>query len=217
MYIQVNDINLYYEVSGSGKPIILLHGNGEDHTIFDVLIKELSLSHQVFAVDSRNHGQSDKSTNCHYEVFRDDIIDFIKKLKLQEPIIYGFSDGAIIALLIAIKEPTLISKMILSGANYHPHGLNFKDYYMYKVLYQLNKDPLLRMMLKEPNISLEELHNIKLKTHIIVGEKDCIKISHTLSLKNAINASTLEIIKGEDHSSYIIHSPKLYPIIKKYL
>ena len=55
----------------------------------------------------------------------DDIIEFIKKINIEKPILYGFSDGGIIVLLIAIKEPNLLSKIIISGANITPNVFTF--------------------------------------------------------------------------------------------
>lgn len=60
MNIEVNDIDIYYEVYGEGKPIILLHGNSETHEIFDRLIERLKNNYKVYAIDSRCHGKSEK-------------------------------------------------------------------------------------------------------------------------------------------------------------
>ena len=73
------------------------------------------------------------------------------------------------------------------------------------------------MMLKEPNISIEDLQKIIIPVHILAGENDVIKLEHTELIANNIQNSTLEIIKNENHGSYIIHSDKLYVIIKKYI
>jgi pimeloyl-ACP methyl ester carboxylesterase len=61
MIIQVNGTALFYEKSGAGSPVILLHGNGEDHHIFDALAAKLESGFTVYSVDSRNHGQSEKT------------------------------------------------------------------------------------------------------------------------------------------------------------
>ena len=58
MYIQLNGQVIYYEKTGEGSPVILVHGNKESHKIFDVLIPELSKQHTVYALDSRGHGRS---------------------------------------------------------------------------------------------------------------------------------------------------------------
>ena len=68
-----------------------------------------------------------------------------------------------------------------------------------------------------PNIPLEDLQKISIPVHVLAGEKDVIKLEHTKLIANNIKNSTLEIIKGEKHGSYIIHSDKIYKIIKKYL
>lgn len=73
------------------------------------------------------------------------------------------------------------------------------------------------MMLDEPNISMEELQRIIIPVHVLAGEKDVIKLEHTKLISDNIKNSTLEIIPKENHGSYIIHSEKLYEIIKKYV
>ena len=116
MKIRVNGAELYYEVWGQGPAIILVHGNSETHEIFDVLIPSLAKDHTVYAVDSRCHGQSENTERISYELMCDDMIQFIKKLDIRKPIFYGFSDGGVIGLMIAMKEPDLLSKLISSGA-----------------------------------------------------------------------------------------------------
>lgn len=217
MKILVNNINLYYETYGEGQPIILLHENGETHEIFDKLIESLKDNYKVYAIDSRCHGKSEDLIEISYKLMRDDIIEFIKKLNIEKPILYGFSDGGIIGILIAIKEPDILSKLIVSGANITPNGLKTKDYLLTKLSYFFTKNKLLKIMLKEPNIKKEELNKIKIPTIILVGEKDCIKLKHTKFIADNIKNSTLEIIKKETHGSYIAHSEKIYDIIKKYL
>ena len=84
MEILVNNVKLYYEECGSGKPIILLHGNQESHEIFDKLIDKLKDNYKVYAIDSRCHGKSENPIDISYDLMCDDIIDFIKKLHIGE-------------------------------------------------------------------------------------------------------------------------------------
>ena len=217
MRIKVNDIELYYEKYGTGKPIILIHGNQESHEIFDKLIEKLKSNYEVFAIDSRCHGKSENPKEISYNLMSDDIIQFIKELNIEKPILYGFSDGGIIGLLIAIKEPDLLSNLIISGANIMPDVFTTFDLLLTKLCYFFTRSKYIKMMLDEPNIPIEDLKKITIPVHVLAGEKDVIKLEHTKLIANNIKNSTLEIIKNENHGSYIIHSDKLYEIIKKYI
>ena len=217
MKILVNNVNLYYEVYGNGQPIILLHGNQDTHEIFDKLIDKLKDNYKVYAIDSRCHGKSENPIDISYDLMCDDIIDFIKKLNIEKPILYGFSDGGIVGLLIAIKEPNLLSNLIISGANITPDVLTFFDNMITKLFYFFTRSKYIKMMLDEPNIPLRDLKKINIPVHVLAGEKDVIKYEHIKLIADNISNSTLEIIKNENHGSYIIHSDKLYEIIKKYI
>ena len=217
MFISVNETNLYYEVHGNGAPIILIHGNSESHKIYDVLTEELKSNHQVYAVDSRNHGKSDKTNTISYDLMAEDFIQFIEKLNIENPILYGFSDGGIIGLLIAIKRPRLLSKLIISGANLNPDGISKSMTTIIKLGYFFSRSKNLKMMLNEPNISADDLEKIKIPTLILAGERDVIKEKHTKLIASSIANSTLIIVPNETHSSYIIHSKKLYNLIHEFL
>lgn len=217
MKIKVNNIELYYEKYGTGKPIILIHGNQETHEIFDKLIEKLKSNYEVFAIDSRCHGKSENPKEITYNLMSDDIIQFIKGLNIEKPILYGFSDGGIIGLLIAIKEPDLLSNLIISGANITPDVFTTFDLLLTKLFYFFTRSKYIKMMLDEPNIPIEDLQKITIPVHVLAGEKDAIKLEHTKLIADNIKNSTLEIIKNENHGSYIIHSNKLYEIIKKYI
>ena len=135
MKIKVNNVELYYEKYGKGKPIILLHGNQETHDIFDKLIEKLKSNYEVYAIDSRCHGKSENPKEISYNLMCEDIMQFIKELKIEKPILYGFSDGGIIGLLVAIKEPNLLSKLIISGANINPDVFTATNLLLTKIVY----------------------------------------------------------------------------------
>jgi pimeloyl-ACP methyl ester carboxylesterase len=217
MNINVNNVNLYYEVYGNGTPIILVHGNSETHEIFDVLIDKLKDNYKVYAIDSRCHGKSENTEKISYDLMAEDMITFIKELQIDKPILYGFSDGGIIGLLVAIKQPNLLSKLIVSGANLNPKGMSNSMLIISKIVYFFTRKKLFKMMITEPNITIEDLEKINIPTYILAGEKDVIKKEHTKLIAENIKNSTLEIIPNENHGSYIVHSEKIYNIIKKYI
>ena len=175
MKISVNDVSLYYEVIGSGQPLIMLHGNGEDHTIFDKAAAILSEHFTCYLLDSRGHGQSSPVENLSYQAMADDVIAFIDALGIQKPILYGFSDGGILGLMVAMKRPDLLSRLIISGANLNPKGVKSSLYVMLKVITFFKKDPKLLLMLREPQIKPEDLKAITVPTLVLGGSKDLIR------------------------------------------
>lgn len=217
MYLQLHDISLYYKTTGVGRPIILLHGNGEDHEIFDVLTLQLAQSYTVYAIDSRGHGKSTKVESIIYEDLAKDIVAFIEALKLEAPVLYGFSDGGIIGILIAMKHPHLLSKLIISGANLNPRGLKSWFLTVYRFLYLITKDAKIHMMLTQPDISFAAIESIRIPVLVLAGDRDLIKERHTKEIAEHIRESKLRILRRESHTSYVIRSDKLFPLIQEFV
>ncbi len=217
MKIAVHGITLFYEKTGRGDPLLLLHGNGEDHRIFDKVVTKLSNDYTVYALDSRCHGQSEKTRELSYSLMAEDTREFIRQLHLQKPVIYGFSDGGIIGLLLAIRFPDLLSRLIVSGANLNPAGMDNRFVRRCKWMYRLTRSKLWRLMAYEPDISPAELNRIQIPVFVLAGEKDLVPEEHTRLIAEQIPNSTLKILEGEDHGSYVIHSEKLYRAIRDFL
>lgn len=216
MKIHVNGVDLYYEVSGSGVPLILIHGNGEDHTIFDEAVVLLSQQFTCYALDSRGHGQSTPVDTLEYEEMATDVLAFADELGLDRPIYYGFSDGGIIGLIAASRRPRFFRRMIISGANTDPRGVKDSLYYLFKMIYFFKKDPKILMMLQQPHITKEQLNSIETPTLVLAGSKDVIKEPHTKAIAAEIKNSRIKILEGEGHGSYIVHKTKIAKIILKF-
>lgn len=217
MYIQLNGQILFYEKSGDGSPIILVHGNGETHEIFDELIPRLAADYTVYAIDARGHGQSATPAELHYEDMAEDILAFIDALALVKPAFYGFSDGGITGLIFACKYPDKLSCLMVSGASLTPKDLKKRFLRKTKRHYRRTKDPLFYLMLTEPNLTASQLHSITVPTLVLAGEKDLVKKSATRQIADAIPNAALHILEGESHGSYVVHSPKLYPLLRDFL
>ena len=216
MLIGVNGVQLFYTKTGHGRPLIMVHGNGEDHTIFDEAIEVLKDHFTCYAIDSRGHGQSPPCRELHYKDMAQDMIAFMTELDLNDVAFYGFSDGGIVALLAAM-DCSRITNLIVSGANISPKGtkLWFRLYVEGMSLFK--KDPMIDLMKNEPNISREELGRIKVKTLVIAGSKDLIRESETRTIAESIPGARLRILAGESHGSYIVHSTKIADLLKEEL
>ena len=212
MWINVNGIKMYYEKHGNGRPLIMVHGNSEDHTIFYDSMVLLRTHFTVYTVDSRGHGFSERVEEFHYDDMADDMIAFMDQLDLKDVIFYGFSDGGIIGLLAAMRTDR-IGMLITSGANLTPNGVGLLLTGIVKLMYLANKDGKMKMILTEPNITEEELAQIKVPTVVMAGSKDLVKRSETERIAAAIPGAKLRILQGEGHGSYIVHKSKLADII----
>ncbi|WP_394522186.1 alpha/beta fold hydrolase [Lacrimispora sp. JR3] len=217
MYIEVNGVTLFYEKAGRGRPIILVHGNAQDHRIFYETAQMLKKSYTVYLLDSRSHGKSMRVKSIGYEAMAADVAAFARALKLKNPYFCGFSDGGIIGLLLGIRYPGLFKKLVLCGANFCPRGLKFWWLKIFAVTEAVTGDHRRRMIQKEPVITGKELRQISVPTLILAGEKDMVREAHTRYLASQIRHSALRILPGESHGSYIVHSKKLYYIMKNFL
>lgn len=216
MNVNVNGIKLFYEISGAGSSLLFLHGNGEDHHIFDELAAKLKNDFTVYALDSRNHGLSTKTDCYSYEVMAEDVYCFINELNLSDVSIVGFSDGAIIALMLALKHPETLRKMALLGVNLKPSDFTEESLKFVKDTYEQTKDPLFKLMLEQPDIELNELKKIKTPSLIIAAENDIYKPETFTNIASMLPNSRLQIMKDHEHDSYIAHKDILYHDLLKF-
>src|SRR5215831_1480734 len=119
---KVNGINLYYEIYGTGRPLIFLHGNGGSIRSSRAKIEYFKKYFKVIAIDSRGHGKSiDTATKeLTYVQMANDIKVLLDSLNIDSAFVSGQSDGGILGLLLAINYPVKISKLATYGANMFP-------------------------------------------------------------------------------------------------
>lgn len=217
MFVTVNGIQLYYEVAGQGPAMLLLHGNGEDHTTFDVLAKRLESRYTLYMPDSRGHGQSSPVPHLTYDEMAMDAAAFIRQLGLERPVVLGFSDGGIVALLLACRCPDLVGKLVVCGANRTPKGLRAGTRRAIRLANLLHHSDKLDLMLQQPHITDKMLGAITAPTLVLAGEKDMILPQETRAIARAIPGARLLVLPGEDHGSYVEHSDTVWLAMKPFL
>lgn len=213
MTLDTGSVTLHYEHSGSGRPLLLLHGNGESSAIFDAAIPPLAERFAVYAIDSRGHGGSSPVSEYHYADMAEDIADFIRLMHLDRPIVYGFSDGGILALLLAIRHPEMVGGVIASGVNVRPGGLKRRWLWLFRLMNLFRPEPLVTLMLTEPDISDEALRAIRCPAVLTAGSRDMLRQSHMRRIADTIPGGRYLLLKGETHGSYIVHSRRIAQII----
>ena len=203
------DINHYYIEKGTGVPLILLHGNGEDCGYFVHQMEPFAKHFRVIAIDTRGHGQTPRGeASFSIRQFAEDLLDFMNLHQIEKAHILGFSDGGNIAMVFALMHPERVEKLILNGANLNASGVKRKVQIPIEIGYRIakifaTKSPAARknaemlvLMVNDPNVKAEELSCIQNPTLVIAGEKDMIKDSHTRLIAKSIPGAMLSIIPG---------------------
>ncbi|MBO7569114.1 MAG: alpha/beta fold hydrolase [Bacteroidaceae bacterium] len=203
------DINHYYIEKGTGFPLILLHGNGEDCSYFVHQMEPFAKHFRVIAIDTRGHGQTPRGeASFSIRQFAEDLLDFMNLHKIEKAHILGFSDGGNIAMVFALMHPERVEKLILNGANLNASGVKRKVQIPIEIGYRIakffaTKSPaarknaeMLGLMVNDPNVKAEELHSIQSPTLVIAGTKDMIKDRHTRLIAESIPGALLSIIPG---------------------
>ena len=204
------DVRLNCIEAGSGYPLILLHGNGEDCSYFEHQMAPLSERFRVIALDTRGHGRSPRGDG-EFSIarFAEDLGAFLEEKRIRRAHILGFSDGANIALAFALKYPEKVNKLILNGGNLNPWGVKLPvqipvvlGYGLAKVISLFDKKAvpkaeILGLMVTQPDWKPADLSPLKMPVLVIAGEKDMIRTSHTKAIHRAIAGSELAILPGD--------------------
>ena len=206
-YVRVNGISMYYETYGSGKPLIFLHGNGGSIRGASAKIEYFKNYFKVIAIDSRGHGKSIDTTTktLTYTQMAYDTKVLLDSLHIDSAYISGQSDGGILGLLIAINYPNKVSRLVTFGANLFPGKKAIVDELedMVRDTLRMTKNPntkrLFTLLEYQPHISDNDLHKIKCPVLIMTGDRDAIKLEHSLKIFYNIENSNLFVMPGATH------------------
>lgn len=204
------DITHFYQESGQGAPLILLHGNGENCGYFKEQIDSFSHFYHVYALDTRGHGKTPRGeAPFTIRQFAEDLCGFMDGQGIEKSHLLGFSDGGNIAMVFALLYPDRVDRLILNGANLGAGGVKRRVQIPIEIGYKLavrsaeksdtarRRAELLGLMVNDPNVPPEELKNIRAKTLVIAGTHDMIKAGHTRQIAANIPDAELVFIKGD--------------------
>ena len=213
-YLATRGFKLYYEIYGQGAPLLLFHGNGGSISNMGNQIAYFSKNYQVIAIDTRAQGNSkNPSDSLTFEMIVDDFNALLDSLHLDSCYVIGWSDGGIDALLLAIRHPDKVKKMAFTGANLRADTTGLTPF-VYNLIKTENANlrkkpptPQLKNQLQisdldyfQPNITLDQLHQIHCPTLVIGGDHDVIPVTHTVLIAQNIPQSYLWIVPNSGHS-----------------
>lgn len=222
MDIYVNNIKIYYEIFGNGKPIILLNPNSTNTNSMKFITNKLSKDYQVYLFDRRCCGRSERNCNLSYEESAKDVYEFIKKLNINKPYLLGCSGGATVAMNVAINYPDIISKLICCSGVAR-NGIIEKPLYakiMDKIPYYPGKkenEMFEKLNNNMKTLNKEDFEKINVPTLVVNGgNKDIVPISEAKYISDNIKNSELLILGDEGHFSYMINC-KWYNKLREFL
>ena len=213
---KINGVNLYYETYGAGKPLILLHGNGGSIKSSSNKIDHFKKYFQIIAIDSRGHGKTqDPSPHITYVQMAKDVATLLDSLHLDSVYVSGQSDGGILGLLLASNHPKKVSKVVTFGANMFPgkkaiyDGIDKLVTDTLRLTRNFQTRRLFELMAEQPNITEKDLQKISCPFLLISGDRDVIRLEHSITMFNNIRKSNLFIMPGATHfGSY--EKPELF-------
>jgi pimeloyl-ACP methyl ester carboxylesterase len=224
----VNGINMYYEVHGrrDGVPLVLLHGGGSTIDVtFGRALPFLAKSRKVIAVEEQGHGRtSDRDAPVAFESSADDVAALLHHLKVEQADFFGFSNGASVALQVAIRHPELVRKLVFASSFTKRAGApqqfwDFMEKADFSNMPQPLKDAFLRVnpdaqqlktmhdkdaarMRNFKDVPDDMVRSVRAPTLIVLGDRDIVKPEHAVELTSLIPGARLLILPG-GHGDYL--------------
>jgi pimeloyl-ACP methyl ester carboxylesterase len=229
--ININGKNIYYEEYGQGTPLLLLSGGGINRSIkdFGKCIPELSKHYRVIAPDTPGQGRSEQTDSLSYDLLMDFMSQLIDSLKIDSCYIMGWSDGAIVSLLLADKRADKVKKIIAVGANNGIRGFalpdgfspdsvkspgleywaqaNKKDIEWYSTLtpkkdWKKMLNNIDKMVYQKEYFSTSVYNSINIPVTIVIGDRDMISIEHGLEMYRLIKNSQYCVLPKTTHEIF---------------
>ena len=224
----VNGIQMYYEVHGrrDGVPLVLLHGGGSTIEVtFSKVLPVFAASRRVIAVEEQGHGRTtDRDQPVAFETSADDVAALLRHLKVEKADLFGFSNGASVALQVAIRHPQLVRKMVFASSftkrdGAQPQLWEFMKKADFSNMPQPLKDAFLKVNPDERKLRTmhdkdaarmqgfkdvpdDLVRSVRAPALIVLGDQDIVRPEHAVELTRLISGARLLILPG-GHGDYL--------------
>jgi pimeloyl-ACP methyl ester carboxylesterase len=231
-YLDVDGHQVYsYEWDNNGEAVVLLHGGLSQTSHWDSsVLPAVEDDFHVFAYDRTGHGfTGDQPKSFHYQHQTDEAISYLKQVVKEPAHLIGYSDGGIIALMVAMQQPALVRSVITLGANFHPSGIYRLDEFDGVISAENQEEynrtspdapetlakkiqKMIEIQKSEPHLTTEELGKIQCPVLVMAGDDDVIKHDHTAELFESIPLGQLAVVPATSHK-FIKERPALAQLI----
>lgn len=240
-YASVNDLEMYYEIHGTGRPLVLLHGGLTTiDTSFGKALPSLAQTWQVIAVEQQAHGHTaDIDRPLSFEQMADDTAALLRHIGVKQADFFGYSDGGNVALGIAIRHPDLVHKLAIAGTNYNNDGLYPEILEFLRHANAEDMPAVLRgaytrvapkpedwptLVAKVARLGVdfqgwrpEDIRSIKAPALVMIGDADIVRPEHAVELFRLLPHAQLAVLPGTDHGMRLDHPEWLLSMLAAFL
>jgi len=224
-YVQIGELNTWYDEAGQGKPLVLLHGGLCTNDTWGPQLAALAKAFRVVAPERQGHGHTpDLAGPLSYARLAAHAIGFLETMVAQPAHLVGWSDGGIVGLLVAIERPELVQNLVVIGTNFDTEGTvpgmaegmlatppEAEELAMFRGMYEASSpdgpahwpvlfDKFKAMLAAEPHISIEELRRVRARTLVMAGDDDLVTLEHTIALFRILQEAELAVVPGTSHA-----------------
>ncbi|NYJ05894.1 alpha/beta fold hydrolase [Petropleomorpha daqingensis] len=218
-YVQTGAVNTWYDERGDGDPLVLLHGGLVDARWFDPNIEPLAERFHVYLPERRGHGHTaDVDGPITYRVMADDTIAFLDEVLGGPAHVVGHSDGAFVALLVAIQRPDLIDRLVMISGGFDKSGEASPDMefdaaavvaFLGKAYGEVSPDgeahfPVVvakigELMKYEPHLDIADLRQVTARSLVMFADDDLMTLRHAVDMFDALPNAELAVVPGTSH------------------
>ena len=218
-YIQLGAVNTWYDEHGVGDPLVLLHGGLVDARFFAPNVAALSGEFHVYTPERRGHGHTpDVEGPITYQLMADDTIAFLEQVVGAPADLLGHSDGAFIAMLVAMQRPELVRRLVMISGGYNKSGEAMPDMewdvdqitqFLGPAYGEVSPDgeahfPVVatkigEMARTEPNLDVSELSKVTQRSLVMFSDDDLMTLPHAIEMYDALPRAELAIVPGTSH------------------
>jgi pimeloyl-ACP methyl ester carboxylesterase len=217
-YVQLGRVPTWYDEHGEGDPLVLLHGGLVDSRWFAPNLAPLTERFHVYMPERRGHGHTpDVEGPITYQVMADDTVAFLEQVVRRPAALVGHSDGAVVAMLVAIHRPELISRLVMISGGFDKSGeaadIAFDADEVGRFLgpaygevspdgeahFPVVVDKIAAMMRNEPHVDPAELARIPCRSLVMFADDDLMTLGHAVQMFDALPDAELAIVPGTSH------------------
>jgi len=217
--VQLGAVKTWYDEHGEGEPLVLLHGGLVDARFFDPNLPALAEHFHVYTPERRGHGHTpDVEGPITYQLMTDDTIAFLETVVGQPADLVGHSDGAFVAMLVAMQRPELVNRLVMISGGFSKSGEAAPDMewdvdqiaeFLGPAYGEVSPDgadhfkvvatKVGKMAAVEPALQASELAEVTCRSLVMFADDDLVTPQHMVDMYDALPHAELAIVPGTSH------------------